>query len=40
MSKPNDTVTLRSALADIAKLAGLWSETCEVASDTGSAEVM
>ena len=40
MEHSRDTEALRSALADIAKLAGLWSETCEAASDLGSTEVM
>lgn len=35
-----DTEAHRSALANIAKLAGLWSETCEAASELHSAEVM
>ena len=40
MDEPNDTKDLRAALADIAKLAGLWSETCEAASDLRSTEFM
>ena len=40
MNEPNDREALRAALADIAKLSGLWSETCEAASELHSAEVM
>ena len=40
MEHSNDTEALRAALEDIARLAGLWSETCEAANDLGSAEVM
>jgi len=40
MEHSSDTEPLRTALADVARLAGLWSETCEAASDLGSAEVM
>ena len=40
MEHANEIEALRTALADVARLAGLWSETCEAASDLGSAEVM
>ena len=40
MKNPDNTEALRTALADVAKLAGLWSETCEAASELHSTEVM
>ena len=40
MKYPDDTEALRTTLADIAKLAGLWSETCEAASEHHATEVM
>ena len=40
MKDPSDTEALRTALADVAKLAGRWSETVEAASELRSTEVM